>query len=42
LAQTPMPPAQPGAPYVNSAGQLVIPTGCDQTADDYYAPGSLM
>ena len=40
LAQSPMPPPQPGAPYINSAGQLVIPTGCDQTADDYYAPGS--
>jgi len=26
---------QDGGPYVNSAGQLVIPTGCDQTEDDY-------
>jgi len=33
LAQAPMPASQPGAPYINSAGQLVIPTGCDQTAD---------
>ena len=24
----PSPPAQPGAPYVNSAGQLVVPTDC--------------
>jgi hypothetical protein len=37
LAQTPMPPSQEGAPYINSAGQLVIPTGCDQTPDDYYS-----
>ena len=37
VKQSPMPPSQPGAPYINSAGQLVISTGCDQTADDYYA-----
>jgi hypothetical protein len=38
----PMAPAQPGAPYVNDAGQLIIPTGCDQTADDYNTFGPLM
>jgi len=31
-----------GQPSTNSAGQIVIPTGCDQTADDYNSFGPAM